>query len=97
MIDAIEGGTSDIEMARRLRRLETPGFLELAQLLGTDVKALQALRVEVKFMRSHPGVSQSPAFAKKVRAWLIANKLDWTEENLSKAVASIPWPVFRQA
>jgi hypothetical protein len=90
-------GISDSEIARRLRMMQSPEFIKLAALLGNDLRATQALRVEAEFMASRPRLPRSAAFAANVRGWLIARKLEWTEENLEKAVASFQWPAFRKS
>lgn len=83
-------GVSDADILRRLRSIGTqhPAFDALVRLIGNDVKALRALREESKFIRAHPELPQGAKFAAAVRGYLIANKLEWTQENLAVAVAS---------
>lgn len=82
-------GVSDVDVARRLRSLAMyhPAFAQLAKLIGNDLKAVKALREETKFVRAHPELPAGSAFADIIRSYLIANKLEWTQENLEKAVA----------
>ncbi len=80
---------SDAELAKRLRISENATFIKLVNLLGNDLKAAKAIREEGKFMMAHPEVPADKEFAAKVRAWLVWNKLEWTQENLEKAVAEI--------
>ena len=79
---------SDVEMARRLRMTLPEEFVKLAELVGNDVKAAHALREESEFMLAHKDLPRNAQFAAKVRGWLIDNKLDWSQENLEKAVAA---------
>ena len=83
-------GVSDAAILRRLRSIGTehPAFEALSKLIGNDMKALQALRVESAFIRAHPELPPGAKFAAAVRGYLIANKLEWTQQNLETAVAS---------
>jgi hypothetical protein len=86
-------GMSDAEYIRRLRTAEVPSFLQLSKLLGNDQKALAAMREETTFVIAHPGLPRESEFATRVRGSLAAAKLEWTQENLEKAVASCQLPV----
>jgi hypothetical protein len=79
---------SDAEYGRRMREAGFSGFLELARLLGDDVKAAKAMREESEFVRTH-SVPHSNKFAAQVRSYLLAHKLEWTQENLEKAIESV--------
>ena len=79
--------TSLAEFARRLRMASTPIFLELREMLGDDLKAARAIREEAAFIKTHPDLPRGEEFAGKVRGWLVDNKLEWSQENLEKAVA----------
>jgi hypothetical protein len=85
-----EDGTPKAEMLQRLRSIGEahPAFERMVKLLGSDTKALQAIREEAKFVRAHPELPRSAAFAEIVRGYLITNKLGWTQENLETAVAA---------
>lgn len=77
---------SDVEFARHCANL--PPFQRLAKLLGNDVKAAKAMREEIEFVKDRPELPRGEEFADKVRGWLVANKLEWTQENLGKAVVA---------
>jgi hypothetical protein len=83
-------GVSDATILRRLRSIGTshPAFEALSKLIGNDMKALRALREESVFIRAHPELPAGSKFAAAVRGYLIANKLEWTQQNLETAVAS---------
>jgi hypothetical protein len=87
-------GISDDEMLRRLRLGGNAGFARLAKLIGDDAKALRALREESKFIRAHPELPGGSKFAEAVRGYLIANKLEWTQENLERAVTAAAAPAL---
>jgi hypothetical protein len=69
---------SEEEQARGLRQSGASGFLQVAELLGNDVKALKAIKEEAKFIAAHLDLPRGDEFAAKVRGWLLANKLEWT-------------------
>ena len=46
------------------------------------------MRQEIDFVAKHPELPRSAEYAAKVRGWLVDNKLEWTEENLEKAVVA---------
>jgi hypothetical protein len=82
---------SDAEFADRCAGSQP--FEVLVELLGNRVKAAHAIRAEAEFVDARrksglPELPQGDEFAAKVRGWLVTNKLDWTQENLEKAVAS---------
>lgn len=79
---------SDAELMRRLRACEALGFMDLAGLLGNDARALKALREEAKFVLDHPEMMRGAAFAAAIRGYLVENKLEWSQENLQKAVSA---------
>lgn len=81
---------SDATILRRLRSIGTahPAFEALSKLIGNDMKALRALREESAFIRAHPELPSGPKFAAAIRGYLIANKLEWTQQNLETAVAT---------
>jgi hypothetical protein len=82
-------GLSDAEQARRMRQCEMKGFLQLAALLHDDVKAVKAMREESAFIAAYPNLPRGDEFAARVRGWLIAERLEWTQENLQKAVDAV--------
>lgn len=84
---------SDAEYARRMRYADVHVFLKMAELLGNDVKAAHAMREESKFILTHRGIPLGEEFAGKVRGWLMANRLEWNQENLEKAVAAVQTPL----
>ena len=86
LLDSPERRLSDTELARRLRVMEASGFLKLANLLRNDLRAVRAMREESKFTLAHPELPRGPELAGKIRGWLIENKLEWSQENLQKAV-----------
>lgn len=77
------------DFAKLCRDEQVPGFLNLRKLLPSDLEAAKALRVECEFVRTDEFVAlnapRDEEFALKVRTYLIANKLDWTFENLLTA------------
>jgi hypothetical protein len=83
---------SDAEFARRLRLTEQPTFIRMAELLGNDLKAAKAILAESEFIKAYPTTMRGSAFATKVRNYLVAEKLDWTQENLAKAVEAVQAP-----
>lgn len=81
---------NDAETARRLRQQENLPFQRLVRLLGgNEVKAVKAMREETEFIAAHPELPTGSQFAADVRGWLIANKLEWTQENLEKATHAV--------
>lgn len=83
---------SDAEFARRARLSEVPTFILLADLLKNDMRAIRAIREEAEFVNARPDLPRGPEFAAKVRGWLVANKLEWTQENLQTAVDAVVPP-----
>jgi hypothetical protein len=79
-------GVSDADILRRIGTRH-PAFDQLAKLIGSPAKALRALREESIFVRAHPELPRGSEFARAVRGYLIANNLEWTQENLKTAVA----------
>jgi hypothetical protein len=79
----------EAEQARWLREHATKGFLQLTELLGDDVKALRAMREESAFIRARPTIPRGDDFAAKVRGWLVAKGLEWSQENLQAAVEAV--------
>jgi hypothetical protein len=77
-------GLPDAEVARRCKG--SAAFDKLAELLGDDIRAVKAMREESKFVQAHPELPRGAEFAAGVRGYLVANKLEWTQENLQKAV-----------
>jgi hypothetical protein len=80
---------SDAEFARRLRFSENATFLQIVELIGNDIAAAKAIRAENEFVKTNIGLPRGKEFAAKVRGYLVANKLDWTQENLAKAVEAV--------
>lgn len=66
----------------------SPSFEMLAGLIGEE-KALKALRVEREYVREHPDTPVGSDFARRVRQWLVTQELEWTKENLTKAIAAV--------
>lgn len=75
--------------AEQCRRWKVPGFLRLAELLGNDIAAAKAMRAETAFVQTPEwlalGAPRDLDFAKKVRTFLIEQKLEWNNGNLLKA------------
>lgn len=89
LLDSPDHGLSDAELARRLRMQEAAPFLRLSALVGSDLKAVRCMRGEQKYLLAHPEFPRGPEAAAKVRVWLLEQKLEWTVENLEKAVAAV--------
>jgi hypothetical protein len=83
---------TDYEMALRLRQIGSVDFERLVALLGGDKAAIRAMREETKFIDAHPGLPRSAEFAAKVRNYLVAQKLEWNQDNLEIAVAAVSFP-----
>lgn len=83
---------SDAELARRMRLAEEPTFMLLTGMLGNDIRAMKAIREETEFIKTRPHLATGAKFAAMVRAWLIENKLEWSQENLEKAVEAVQAP-----
>lgn len=82
-------GVPEAEQARRMRRAGFKGFLQLADLLHDDLKAFRAMREETLFIASRPNLPRSDEFAAKVRGWLKDHQLEWSQENLQRAVDAV--------
>jgi len=83
---------TDYEMALRLRQIGSVDFERLVALLGGDRAAIRAMREETKFIDAHPHLPRSAEFAAKVRNYLVAQKLEWNQDNLEIAVAAVSFP-----
>lgn len=44
------------------------------------------MREETAFIHTRPGLPRGDEFAAKVRGWLVANGMEWSQENLQAAV-----------
>ena len=62
------------------------GFLNLRELLPSDLEAAKALRAETDFVKSPEYVAleapRNKDFARKVRQYLLANQTEWNAANL---------------
>lgn len=81
------------QFARICREEEIAGFLNLRKLLPSDIEAAKALREENAFVQSPEflqlNAPSSPEFARKVRAHLVAHRLEWNAENLLAAATYV--------
>jgi len=96
-MDETPRAETDAETASRMRRVNPLDFAYMAKLGGDDAKAVKMLLEESRFIRTHPRRGSEfawqlddmrtrwPKHRSLVRGFLIANKLEWTQENLEKA------------
>ena len=77
------------QFAALCKEQRVEGFLNLRELLPSDLEAAKALRVETAFVQSPEfralEVLRSNEFGKAARQYLLTNKLEWNAANLLAA------------
>jgi hypothetical protein len=86
------------QFAELCRKHNVEGFMNLRQLLSSDIEAAKAMREETRFVASPeweslakptPGSPEANEFARKVRQRLIDNHLEWNFDNLLAASRAV--------